>query len=234
MTLKRSTSLLPVVLLCCLGVQILTLIVIGGQGLAIRRLHDKQPPSLVQMTDGHAIRVQAVAAEQRTPAVIKVFTSNAMTQLMNMSGTLPDTEGDRIQDPGIDIETPNGTAKVTSASMTASFTLAEDFRLPFLQKLAELTPPGVFRGTTQVVLIIDTVSEPEEVAPGKWQLKMLAHLAVFNGGQAPQQTIPFNREITVEATTAPVVPEGETPLEQAVYAVRQAGLMITDIRPLER
>jgi hypothetical protein len=233
-TPNRSRSLLPWLLLGGLGTQILTLILVTGQGMAIRRLNDKPPPSLVQMQDGSAYRVRPVAASNRTPAVIQYFTTTTLTQLFNWNGELVEADGQRIKDPGIDIETDEGTAKVTTASMTASFALSEAFRLPFLQRVAALTPPGVFTGNTQVVLIIDRVSEPQELAPGKWQLSVLAHLAVFTGGSSPQTTIPFHREITVEATTAPVVPEGETPLEQAIYSIRQAGLVITDIRPLER
>ena len=233
-TPNRSRPLLPWLLLGCLGMQILTLILMAAQGLAIRRLYDKPSPSLVQMQDGSAYRVRPVAASHRTPAVIQYFTTTTLTQLFNWNGDIVEADGQRRQDPGIDIATDEGTAKVTTASMTASFALSEVFRLPFLQRVAALTPLGVFTGNTQVVLIIDRVSEPQELEPGKWQLSVLAHLAVFHGSTSPQKTIPFHREITVEATTAPIVPEGETPLEQAIYSIRQAGLVITDIRPLER
>lgn len=233
-TSKRSLPLLPLLLLGCLVAQILTLVLIAGQGLAIRRLYDKPLPSLLQMQDGSAYQVRAVAASHRTPAVIKYFTTTTLTQLFNWNGEIVEADGKRSKDPGIDVATDDGTAKVTTASMTASFALSEAFRLPFLQRVAALTPPGVFTGNTQVVLIIDSVSEPQELETGKWQLSVLAHLAVFHGSTSPQKTIPFHREITVEATTAPVVPKGETPLEQAIYSIRQAGLIITDIRPLER
>ncbi|MDB9526956.1 hypothetical protein PN498_13230 [Oscillatoria sp. CS-180] len=216
-----------------LGVNVLILVIVVAQGFAIRNVGAKDTQTLVQMHDGSAYKVQPVAAESRTPKVIKVFTTNTLTQLFNWNGTIVDVEGNKIRDPGIEIETSEGRAKVPTASVTASFALAEDFRLPFLEKIAELTPSGVFNHSTQVVLIIDNVSEPQEVATGKWRLKVISHLAVFKRGLSPEQTIPFYREITVQATSTPVVPTGETPLEQAVYTVRQAGLIITDIRPIE-
>lgn len=231
---KNRVPLFPLVLLCTLTLQIITLVIIAGQGFAIRALNNKQAPSLVQMNDGYAFRAKAVPADFRTDETIKAFVTGTLIQLFNWRGSLPVAEGEPLRDPGIDIETTAGSQKVTTASATASFALAEDFRLPFLQRVADLTPPGVFTGQTQVVLVIDAVSEPEELEPGKWQVTVLAHLNVFNSRNALQETIPFHRDIVVAVTTAPLVPEGETPLEQAIYAIRMAGLQITDIRPIDR
>lgn len=78
------------------------------------------------------------------------------------------------------------------------------------------------------------MSQPQVLEPGTWQLTVLAHLAVFDADNNPQDTIPFHRDVVVQVTTAPVVPRGETPLEQTIYTIRQAGLHITDIRAVER
>lgn len=81
-----------------------------------------------------------------------MFVTQALTQLFNWSGTLTGPEGERVPDPGIGIDTPAGVKRITTASATASFALSEELRLPFLQKVAELTPTSVFSGQTQVVL----------------------------------------------------------------------------------
>lgn len=217
--------------------QILTSLIVLGMGVMLHRMTNKAAPSLVQTTEGSAFRVKAIPGNSRSPATIKAFISAVLPQLFNMSGKIITDTGETIRDPGIDLDadTTTGTAtKVPTASATASMALSEDFRLPFLKNIGALTPPGVFTGRTQVVMVVEQASEPQALADDKWQLTVLAHLNVFNGTGALQKTIPFHREIVVEATTAPLVPEGETPLEQAVYAIRQAGLQITDIREIAR
>lgn len=231
---KQKNLLLPLLLGSSLIAQLLTLAVVAIQGFAIQQLYSKPAPSLVQTSDGKALKVRPVPATERTPSTLQSFTTSTLTQTFNWRGTIPGPDGKEIADPGIKIDTPSGSKKVTTASASASFALAEDFRLPFLSRVAELTPPGVFTGDTQVVLIIDQIGTPEELKPGKWRLDVLAHLNVFDANNNPRETIPFNREIVVESTTVPLVPEGETSLEQAVYTIRQAGLQITDIRPIDR
>ena len=231
---KQTPLLVPLVLGGSLIVQVLTLGVVAVQGFTIRRLYDKPAPSLVQTSNGQALRVRPVPATERTDATLTAFTASILPQIFNWQGTIPGPDGEEIPDPGIKVPASSGQKKVTTATASASLALAEDFRLSFLAKTAELTPPGVFTGDAQVVLVIDQVSTPEELEPGKWRVDVLAHLSVFDADNNPRETIPFNREIVLEATTAPLVPEGESLLEQAVYTIRQAGLQITDIRPIDR
>ena len=139
-----------------------------------------------------------------------------------------------------------GSAKVTTNSVIASFALAADFRQSFLERLSTLTPQGVFTGRQKAVLTVDQISEPQLLessgdantpktnTSNKWQLNVVANLTVFDGNNAPIKTIPFNREVVVETTSIPSLPQGDNPLEQAIYAIRLAGLQITDIRPIGR
>ena len=231
-----SKSKLPVVsvlLVINLSCQVVTIAALAAQGLAIHRLGRQTPPTLVQTHSGLALRVRPVDAAARTPATVKYFIASMMTTLFNWSGKLPTADDDTARDPGIDIKTASGTKKVPTAAWGASLALSADFRLPFLAQVADYVPAGVFRGQEQVVMAIDQISEPEPLAEGRWKVTVLAHLNVFNQSLTPTQTIPFHREIIVEAVNAPIVPEGETPLEQAVYTIRQAGLQITSIREIK-
>lgn len=236
--------MLPLALVTGLSLQSLILLIVIGQGFALRRLNNKPVPSLVQLSDGKALRVKPTPAQQRTPETIKVFIATTFTTLFNWRGEITNVAGETIRDPGIDMAITSGgdqdagdetsKQKVTTATATASFALSSDFRASFLTKVAELTPPGVFTGRQQVVMVIDQVGQPIELSTGRWQVDVLAHLNVFDEANTPQQVIQFNRQVVVEATTAPFVPEGESPLEQAIYNIRQAGLQITDIRPIAR
>lgn len=229
---RRPSLLLPWLLIASLGLQGLCLIIVILQGFSIRQLYAKAPPTLVQTTSGQAFKVAPLPANERTTETISVFIASIFSELLNMDGTTVAADGAVMTDPGVDIETPQGSKTVTTASTVASFALSAEFRLDFLRRVAELTPPGVFSGQTEVVMVIDQISTPESIAPGQWKLDVLAHLNVFENG-SPRDIIPFHRQIVVEATTAPLVPEGDTPLERTIYNIRQAGLHIIDIRDIE-
>lgn len=232
---QQTISLQPLVMLAGFILQILTMLLVFGMGRSLHRLSNTSTPTLVQTSDGRAFKANPIPGASRAPATVKAFISSILPQLFNLSGEIVTDDGETAPDPGITLatESSNGSnQKVSTAAAAASFALSSDFRLPYLKKLAELTPPGVFTGQTKVVMVVEQVSEPEEIATGKWKLSVLAHLNVFNGNNALQKTIPFHREVVVESTSAPLMPEGETPLEQAVYAIRQSGLQITDIRAI--
>ena len=235
---KRNTNYLPLFVLGSVGMQLVILSVLFLQASALSRLSRQAAPTLVQMQDGQAIRVAAMGSQERSPETIRRFVNDTLVLMFNWSGRLPTATADEASqpksDPGLPVEVERGKRKVATASWQASFAFSEAFRQAFLQRVAELTPPGVFSGTTQVVMVVTHVSHPEEVGDGRWKVDMVAHLYVFNDANALGKAIPFNREVFVEAVTAPAVPDGDTPLEQAIYHIRQAGLQIYAIRELER
>lgn len=235
---KRNTNYLPLFVLGSVGLQLVILVFLFVQAGALSRLSRQAAPTLVQMQDGQAIRVGAMEAQDRTPETIRRFVNDTLVLMFNWSGSLPAATAEEASqpqpDPGLPVEMDRGKGQVATASWQASFAFSEDFRQDFLKRVAELTPPGVFSGTTQVVMVVNHVSEPEVVGEGRWKVDVVAHLYVFDETNALGEAIPFNREVFVEAVTAPAVPDGETPLEQAIYAIRQAGLQIYAIRELNR
>lgn len=235
---KRNTHYLPLFVLGSVGLQVVILMGLFLQARALSRLSRQDVPTLVQMQDGQAIRVSPMGSRERTPETIRRFVNDTLVLMFNWSGSLPATTAEEAAqpraDPGLPIDVERGKRNIATASWQASFALSEDFRQDFLKRVAELTPPGVFTGTSQVVMVINHVSNPESVGEGRWKVAVVAHLYVFNEANALGQAIPFNREVFVEAVTAPAVPAGETPLEQAIYRIRQTGLQIYAIRELER
>ncbi|UKP01223.1 hypothetical protein [Nostoc sp. UHCC 0870] len=61
-----------------------------------------------------------------------------------------------------------GGNKITRKTWETGFALSEDFRVPFLQELANLTPPDVFNGSTQSLLKINFLSEPKKTE--NWEM----------------------------------------------------------------
>jgi len=180
----------------------------------------------------------------RTPETIKHFVGQTMALMFNWSGTLPPASEPGQKnvpkpDPGVSIKTErigSGGDKVTTASWEASFALSESFRPEFLQKLATLTPRSIFSGGTQVMLMVTHLSEPQQLQPGKWKIKMVANLLTFDQGDNTGKAIPFNKDVYVRSIDTPLLPlpKGVSSLHQTAYQIRQAGLEIYAIRDLQR
>ncbi|MDX2096737.1 MAG: hypothetical protein SFW36_03090 [Leptolyngbyaceae cyanobacterium bins.59] len=202
-------------------------------------LSRKAPPTLVQLVDGTAIKTAPLDPKDRTPDTIRTFVSQTLALMLNWSGKLPPQTSEEVQnpkpDPGVSVGTMNrGGERITTAAWQAGFTLSESFRSQFLQKLAELTPQGVFTGTSQVTLVPIEISYPEKIAEGKWKVRVVANLLVFSPQDPVGKAVSFNKEIFVQAIDTPIPPKDTSNLAKAIYVVRQAGLEIYAIRDLER
>lgn len=225
-----------------LGLHLVTLFLLVLLYGSYSKLSKKEPPSLVQLQDGKAITAIPIGSRDRTGQVVTRFVSDTMVLMMNASGTLPATTLEEARqpkpDPGIEISSMSNDrkarGKVTSAAWQASTTLSEDFRKEFLKLLANTTPPGVFKGTTQMVLTPLSLQPPVKIAEGKWKVKMVANLTVFDRGNNLGEIIPFNKEIFVQAVEAPDPPVQMTGLAAIVYGMRSSGLEIYAIRDLEK
>jgi hypothetical protein len=201
------------------------------------QLNKKPPPSLVQLETGKSIKVAPLGNRERTLQVISRFVSNTMILMMNWSGNLPPTTVEEAAKPkpdgGINIgEREAKGNKVTSGAWQASYALSSDFRKEFLKILASITPPGVFKGKTQVVLVPLSIQSPIKISEGKWKVKMIANLTVFDQGNNLGEVIPFNKEIFVQAVEAPEPPNTVDGLAAIIYQVRSSGLEIYAIRDL--
>jgi hypothetical protein len=201
------------------------------------QLSKKPPPTLVQLETGKSIKVASIGSFERTPQVVLRFVSETMTLMMNWSGKLPpnNVEEARLPKPDLGVEINslgNGRGKVTTSAWQASYALSEDFRKEFLKMVADITPPGVFKSRTQVVLVPLSIQQPVKITEGKWKVKMVANLTVFDQGSNLGEIIPFNKEIFVQAVEAPESPATVDGLAAVIYQVRSSGLEIYAIRDL--
>ncbi|AKG21347.1 hypothetical protein [Calothrix sp. 336/3] len=222
------------------------------------QLNKKPVPTLVQLETGSAIKVAPLGNRDRTDVVISRFVSDTMTLMMNWSSSnsqyslsreasyairnsqliLVKDCDNKVQnsnciDTGINIgERGLRGSKVTSGAWQASYALSEDFRKEFLKMLASMTPTGVFKGTTQVILVPLSIQSPIKIEEGKWKVKIIANLTVFDRGNNLGEVIPFNKEIFVRAVEAPESPANVGELAAVIYQVRASGLEIYAIRDL--
>jgi hypothetical protein len=226
-------NLFGIFVLGALGLGVLNLLLLVGLFTSMNRLSRKAPPSLVQTVDGRSIVTYAMESKDRTPIVIRRFTIDTMTMLLSASGKLPGTPDHPNQtiDAGVAIKLPDRTERrVSTSTWQSSFALSADFRNAALQGISELMPPDAFTGHAQVVLVPQTVSDPEKIGEGQWKVKMIANLVTISAGNPEGMTIPFNKEIFLRAIDTPPPNEVTTPLQKAVYQIRSSGLEIYGMR----
>lgn len=229
--LPESKNLLP---MCFVGLSIF----VGLQTLLVLFLSVKvnnlatRKTTFVQLVDGRAVAIREEAVTYRTPDLVKNVARQWTILTWTWDSKLPGTSKP-------DVGQKIGSNRLPTTAYLASFLLqgktkssGSSFREESRKAIAELTPAGVFSGNTRSTILISYVSEPRTIAPGRYEVDMVATRNVIDqSGQIEE--IPFNRTFTLEAVDIPRSPLGKdaTDVERAVYNVREAGLEITDIKP---
>lgn len=223
----HSSNFIPLTQLAILAIAILLLLMVFYMGMQLSALARKPPPSLVQLVDGQVLQVAPAPTDYREPGVVSRVAQEWETLTYNWSGKLPNGKAD----PGINIGKGK---KVTTATWDAAFLLSEDFRREFLQGIAEIVPPEIFecpdRGVCQLqtVLQIDQLLPPKPIGQGQWSVDSIGHLIAFNLSQPIGEPMPINKRIRLKAIPPPRYPleKGLSPLQQAAYHLRKAGVEI--------
>ncbi len=202
------------------------------------RLSKRPVPTLVELANGESIKVNSIGNKERSPQAILHFVSSTMTLMFNWSGTIPITNSNINSkktklDPGVDITSVGGRGKVSITAWEASFGLSSDFRKQFLQLIAEMTPQGVFHQKTQVVFIPLHIQPPIQISEGKWKVKVIANLNIFDRRSNIGDITPFNKEIFIRAVEAPEKSPSSTGIALLINHIRSSGLEIYAIRELK-
>jgi hypothetical protein len=195
--------------------------------------------TLIQLNDGKTAIVTPVDNNVRSPEVIKRFVATQIANLLSWSVQLsndPTQGGKPIYDIGVEVTgLRSGTKKrVPTPVWQASFAFSEDFRPGILSAIAELVPPQVFSADSKSVLIIKSISTPEEIEKGRWKLNLVSDLITFTSANQGGQSVSFNKQIFVQAIDLPIPKPDTSPLEDAIFKVRSLGLEIYAMRDLAR
>lgn len=238
----KSSDLLPLSVLVSIGIQGMVLLVLLGNSFGLNAIVHKPVPSLVQLVDGSSIATEPMDPTQRTPEVVRQFVKSALGMMFTWNTKVQVKNPDSISSPqaitdqGVQLNGPDGSAgRVTTASWQASFALSEDFRSQFLLQVAQMTPTEVFSGTAQSVLSLESISDPKPMSAGVWQVDVVANLLIFDFQYPQGHAIPFNKSIfvkTVEPALDPL-PSESTPIQKAVYTMRQSGLEVTEMQDID-
>jgi hypothetical protein len=216
------------------GLALLLQLVILGNVIGLAR---KPAPSLVQLSDGQAIKVKAVGSTDRSLEVVQNFTTDSLIMLMSWTNELPAIKGQsKAIDQGFLVKTKTGEKLITLGTFQASFVFSDQLRDELVKILAEMTPPDVFKGTVKTTLKFQQVTIPAPIDQGKWRVNVVGTLLQYQPGRGDTIKIPFNKEVIVRAIDTPSLPAGgkfSNELEAVVYNIRQAGLEIISMKDME-
>lgn len=224
-SLQPLLMVLNVVLL--LIVSLISVITFGK----INIIASSRTPNFVELLDGSTRRVQPVPPEMRSPQVIGAFVGRIMVALMSWNSLLQTDNNPNLK-PQLDEGVQIADGRVTTRTWSAAFALSQDFRTQFLSELAKLTPSEVFTGKVQSILLVQHLSQPQNIAKGKWKLDLVASLVMFESGKQVGQAIAFNKTIFLRTIDTPLLPEEATELQKTAYQARKDCLEIYLIQEL--
>jgi hypothetical protein len=197
----------------------------------------KPAPSLVQLTNGQAIRVKAIGSNDRSLDVVQNFTTESLIMLMSWTNELPAIKDQpKTLDQGFLVRTKGGDKLITLSAFQASFVFGDNLRDEVVKILGEMTPSNVFNGSVKTTLKFQHVTIPTPLEEGRWRIRVIGTLLQYQPGRGDTVKVPFNKEIIVQAIDTPALPAGgkfSNELEAVVYNIRQAGLEIVAMKDIE-
>lgn len=206
---KNQTNIVPLFAVGTFGLHLFTLLLLMFHGGMLQQVKRKSVPQiLVQLTDGRVITADAKSHLDRDRETIRRFVGETMTLMLTWSEKQSSTV---VWD-------------ITSEL------LRNDLKREFAQNFNnfELESPE------QNVLVIQKISQPEVIDDGKWKVEIAASRLIFSRGDNLGKSIPFNKQILIEATDkVKSLPSIPTPLNLAVYRIGEAKMQIYNICDIE-
>lgn len=226
----NNKSLLAILQLAILGFSSMTLLFVMFLMVRVNRIVNRQP-TFVQLTNGETVYISERERNYRRPEVIRQVVNDWTMLSFNWDGTLP---GSDEPDEGVAVDGVRG--RVPFSVSIASFLLEPELGSEMLQLFAtEIVPRGVFNGELRQVITIEHISDPRQIAEGRWEVDMVSTRRLLDRRNGSQQAIPWNRTYTLQAVEIPSSPLGEeaSRVEQLVYDTQSSGLQIIDIVPFD-
>ena len=206
---KNNNNIVPLFAVGTFSLHLLTLLLLMFHGAMLQQVKRKSvPQTLVQLADGRVITADAKSNLERNQETIRRFVGETMTLMFTWSAKLSST---------------------VVWDLTSEL-LRNDFKRKFARKFNnfELESPE------ENVLVIQRISQPEVISEGKWKVEIFANRLIFSRGDNLGRSIPFNRQILIEAVDeVKSLPSLPTPLNLAVYRLGEARMLIYNICDIE-
>lgn len=226
----NNKSLLAILQLMILGFSGISLLFTMFLTVRVNRIVSRQP-TFVQLTNGDTVYMSERERNYRRPEVIRRVVNDWTMLSFNWDGTLP---GSDEPDEGVAVDGVRG--RVPFSVSIANFLLEPELGSEMLQTFAtEIVPGGVFNGELRQIITIEDISDPRQIAEGRWEVDIVSTRRLLDRRDGSQRAIPWNRTYTLQAVEIPSSPLGEdaSSVEQLVYDTMGAGLQITNIVPFD-
>jgi hypothetical protein len=213
----KKSSVLPLLAVGTFGLNIFTLLLLLFNSSMLQNLKRQlTPQSLVQLVDGRAITVDPQTSYERHPETVRRFVGETMTLMLTWSQQQP----------------PLTVWEISSQLLTP------DVKSKFQLQINNLNSTNKFANITQgneYVLVIEKISQPTQIANGKWKVDILANQLNFNGYNNLGTSTPFNKQIFIRTIDQPKIslPNKPLPWHLAVSRLGEARLEIYDICDIE-
>ncbi|KAB8315784.1 hypothetical protein SD81_031030 [Tolypothrix campylonemoides VB511288] len=209
---NKKTNILPLFVVATFGLHLFTILLLMFHSSLLKRLSGSLPQSLVQLVDGRAITVDSQENLERNPETIRRFVGETMTMMFTWSDKQP----------------PQTVWQATSEL------LAGDIRRKIQAEITQAIPKNVLVNPVgaESVLLVRSISQPEKIANGQWQVDIAANRLIFAGyNNKNGEKIPFNKKIFIRAldTQAITIPNAQNPIDSAIYSLNEARLEISNI-----
>lgn len=209
---NKKTNILPLFVVATFGLHLFTILLLMFHSSLLKRLSGNLPQSLVQLVDGRAITVDSQENLERNPETIRRFVGETMTMMFTWSDKQP----------------PQTVWQATSELLTG------DIRRKVEAEIAQGIPKNVLVNPVgaESILLIRSISQPEKIGNGQWQVDIAANRLIFAGyNNKNGEKIPFNKKIFVRAldTQAITIPNAQNPIASAIYSLNEARLEISNI-----
>ena len=203
----------------CLGTLFSLILILNNRSLA------EMDRTYVQMSDGSATDIVQVDPLHREPEVLKSTAESFIQTMFEWDNKLPSGE----EDAGVSVY---GT-KVPSKVYMGSFLMEPQFRSEFLKLMGEeIIPKAVLDGQLESSVIIYETSEPVEIAPGEWEVGIVAARFETNN-QGEQGEVLIRRRIGLKAIpkqTSALLPDDQTsPFRESIRMLLKNQVVITSI-----
>ncbi|WP_427162203.1 hypothetical protein ACQFX9_11935 [Aliinostoc sp. HNIBRCY26] len=213
----KKNSILPLLAVGTFGLHLLTLLLLMFHGSMLELLNRRLTPrSLVQLVNGNAITVDPKSSAERYPETIRRFVGETMTLMLTWSSQQPP-------------------AAIWESS---SSLLVSNLQSKFLTEINNLNLTQQFGNANRSgehIFIVEKISQPTPIGEGKWQVEMRAYQLIFNNSDNLGRSIPFNKQILVQAIdeSAISLPNKPLPWHLAAYRLGEARLEIYNICDIE-
>lgn len=209
---NNKTNILSIFVVATFGLHLFTILLLMFHNSLLKKLSGNLPQSLVQLVDGRAITVDSQENLERNPETIRRFVGETMTMMFTWSDKQP----------------PQTVWQATSELLSG------DIKRKFEAEISQGIPKNVLVNPmgAESVLLVHTISQPEKIADGQWQVDIAANRLIFSGyNNRNGEATPFNKKIFIRAldTQAIMMPNAQNPIDSAIYRLNEARLEISNI-----